>query len=172
MSFLSKIGSFLSKVWSQIKDAIAKVMEALGPFLPILIIAVFLFAPYLSGLFAVGSFGAGVFGAIASLGTYGALALGVGVSYLILPEETTALIESVGEVAGVVVGAVAGAVVTGVSSLLGGNRLMYSAAGHGLYWYVNKDPSDEEPSKAGDVEVSTSDGTSTSLSTIKGVTFG
>ena len=116
MSFLSKLGSFVSKMWDQVKSALAAMIAKMGVFAPLLILAVFVFAPYLS-IFAAGGMLASIGSVLTALGVYGSLALGLGLAWLVAPEGTAELIAVVGEVAGEIITAAVDVAATGFGAL-------------------------------------------------------
>lgn len=157
MSLFGSIGKFFSKIFKSIINAIKKLLSALGPFLPLLIIAAFVLAPYIAPWLSSMGFttASGVFGTLAGItttfGPWGALAVGLGTSFLLAPEQTSELITQVGEVAGDVLGSIGSAVGEGTSSLLSslfsGNFLLYAAIGFGIYLYVTRDEEDSSSSR-------------------------
>lgn len=124
MGLFSGIGKFFKKIFTAIAGFFKKFLASLGAFLPLLIIAAFIFAPYLGpwltemGLGTLGGMFTALGGFTTTLGTYGTLALGLGVSYLVAPEGTQKLISSVVEVAGSLAKGVVSVATTGVTSLL------------------------------------------------------
>jgi hypothetical protein len=125
MGIFSDIVDFIKDLVNMIVDAIKKVLDELGPFLPLLLIAAFIFAPELATFFGeLGWTGtASVFSSIGTtfgaFGQYGLLAAGLGVSAVLLPEETTELVEKIGEVAGGVAGVVGTVLGAGVGGAIG-----------------------------------------------------
>jgi hypothetical protein len=157
MGFLSSIFDFFKKIFEKVMSAIKKVIEALGPFLPLLIVAAFVFAPYLGpwlteiGLTTIGS-AVTTLGAVfteAGLGVYGAAAVGLGVSALLFPENTSEAVDKIGDVIGDVVSNIGEAIGGGASSLLGSffgdlGIVGVAAIGIAAWWLLSSDNSDQE----------------------------
>lgn len=154
MNWLSKL---VDKILGFIKKIIAKIVDALGPYLPIIIIALFILlpalAPFLASLFPVWM--SGVFTAIAGWGFWTSLAVGLGVSYLIVPDETGVVLgdtlEIVGEVAGEVVEVGTGIiddVITQVGSSVFGSitdsPLLMVGLGVAAYFLLTTDETEDE----------------------------
>jgi hypothetical protein len=147
-------------IWDAIESVLSAIAEALGPLLPILIILVFVFAPYL-GAWLTGMGFTGVGGALTALGTmlggtsWLALAVGVGVSYMVAPEETAALVSDVAEFTGEVIADVTSAVATGLFSGLfdgGVPWLLLAGGGFAAWWFLIRDDGKEENSELSSVE--------------------
>lgn len=90
--------------------------------------------------------------AIAALGSFGwvaCLITGIGLAYIVFPDETVELIESVAEKAGELLGTVVGAAAGGVASGLGLDGAMpWIIGGVAAYFLLTKDKSDKK-SKTG-----------------------
>lgn len=150
MSIFGSIGKFFKKILDSIMSLVKKILDALGPLLPLLIIAAFVFAPYIADYLAAWGFPVGseifaaVYTTISAYGEYAMLAVGIGAAFLIAPEESTKLVGQVGSVIGTAVGAVGGAIgsaiggtVKGVASSLG--IWLYVALGFGAYMVLKDD---------------------------------
>lgn len=138
----------IKAVLKLIKSVIKKIADVLGPILPLLIIAAFVFAPALSAYFmAEYPLLASVFGAMSVGGFWTQLAIGIGASFLIVPTETAALLEKSVEAVGDVLtkaAEVAGDVIgTGVDSLFGSSGLLLVAAAVGIYLIATSDSGKE-----------------------------
>jgi hypothetical protein len=153
MGFFDSIIDFFKSLFDQIMDVVRSIVEALGPLLPLLVIAAFLFAPALGawlteiGMTTAGSVFTAIGSTVGSLGTYALLATGVGVSYLLFPEETSDLIatvtEAVADVAGGIISAGASVVGSGLSALWDSlGSLKYFVLGGGLLWLLSDSSSD------------------------------
>lgn len=137
----------LTKIVDTIKRVIEEIVDALGPFLPLLLIAAFVFAGPISAYLGTSSFWGGVFETVSAWGFWTQLAVGVGVSAVVLPEETSELVSTVAETAGEIaaevgeiVGSVAGSVVDGVVSSGGfSSLLLWGAVGIGAYLLLTSD---------------------------------
>lgn len=149
MGIFSSIGKFFSKIFDFIKKILKKIAEALGPLLPLLIIAAFIFAPqlgaYLSelGLTTIGSAFTAVGTTIGAFGEYALLAVGTGVAFIVAPEESKKLVESIGSAVSSitkVVGSAIGSTISSVASSLGWT--FWLILGVGAYFLL-KDPSSE-----------------------------
>lgn len=146
MGLFSSIGKFFKKIFEFVKKILKKIADALGPLLPLLIIAMFVFAPALGVYLTEIGFGTlgGAFTAIGStigaFGEYALLAVGTGVAFIVAPEQSKKLAESIGTaVASVtkVAASVVGSTVKSLFSSLGAG--FWIIAGVGAYFLL-RDP--------------------------------
>ena len=152
MSFTSKLGSFVSKIWEQVKSAVASAIAKMGVLAPLLIISLFVFAgPIGAQLALAGWTGLGsVFTAISTWGVFAQLAVGLGVAWLVAPEGTAALLSAATELAGEVLSAVASVAADAVgglwSSLGWGKWLILGGVGYlGYQFFASDDDEGDAP---------------------------
>lgn len=146
MGIFSSIGKFFKKIFDFIKKILSKIAEALGPLLPLLIIAAFVFAPmigpYLTelGLTTLGSAFTAVGSTIGAFGEYALLAVGTGVAFIVAPEESAKLVESIGSAIGNITKAAASVVGSTVGSIFSSlGTTFWLILGVGAY-FVLRDP--------------------------------
>lgn len=144
MGLFSGISKFFKKIFSFIKDIFTAIADALGPLLPILIIALFAFAGPIGGFLieigwpAIGGALATVGGYLGALSPWAGLAVGLGVSYLVAPEATGELIGVVGDMIGDIAEAGGEVIGSALSGVLSSPIVLIGVIALG-YWFFTKD---------------------------------
>lgn len=144
-------------LFKSIKKVFKKITDALGPLFPILVIALFLFAPAIAtwmtsmGWTVVAGWVTSLGSLLSGLSVWWKLAIGFGVAYLINPDTATELAVSAGDLVGDVIegiGVGASEVIGGIGgglidAITGGggftSLLLYGIGGYFLYSYLTDD---------------------------------
>jgi phage-related protein len=141
------IKNLFNAIISALKQAFKAVANALGPLLPFLIVLTFLLLPVLGPI--VAGWGFTTLGAamttlsttLAGMGTYAALAMGVGTAALLMPSETGELVARVVEVASDIISGAASITGSAIGAILESlpSWLIWGAAATAVYLLVRED---------------------------------
>lgn len=136
--------SFLKKIFDSILKFIRKICEALGPLFVVLMVALFVFAPYIGpwlatvGFPTVGGWVTAVGTTLSGIGVWGQLAIGLGVSYLLAPDATSSVVSGIADLVGDVASATGDIIGSGITGLVGSvfsSPIGLAVMGLGI-WYV------------------------------------
>lgn len=126
MGWFKSLFDMIKNMINSILKSIRSFLKSLGPLLPLLIIAAFIFAPMIAG-FLANSGWLTLATVFAEIGTYTlamgpllTMAVGLGVSAIVFPDQTAELIDRVGNAVGELASAAVGVVKTGLSALFDG----------------------------------------------------
>jgi hypothetical protein len=137
-------------MFSWIGKLFKKIIKFVLKFWFVILILVIIFAPILAPVLASMAatlpawiaWAVPIIQALAAFGPLACLILGVGLAYLVFPEETAKIITSVAEKVGEVIGGVAGAVASGLG--LGKIALIGGLAWLGYTLFIGKDDDDSQ----------------------------